>query len=352
MTGNIEVSWFGALCDDDYEQLGVVRDDLLSSWEHCADIVGRVDEQVLRMARQKGPGNFAAYQTLKEQELADEALANARFDKLLAQEEVWIRKGVEARRTRNEGRVRRLQDLRRERLPGGRGSLMARVAFPLPDRDFDTTEVAVPWHVLREAGIEVVFPEGQTCCGAPARYGGAYEVAANNAVDNLDALLGAGPDDVVLLHDGSCDPVEEALPRVLIDLRGRARGRQPWCATGGSAQRRLEFGGSHADRLGSGRHEVGRAGDHLGLEARQDRPEAAAQPVPDGGRADVAAERVRLAKEIDRISGEIGKCRGKLSNESFVAKAPPAVVAQETQRLSDFEQTLQKLKDQLQRLPA
>ena len=44
MTGTIEVSWFGALCDDDYEQLGVVRDDLLSSWEHCADIVGRVDE--------------------------------------------------------------------------------------------------------------------------------------------------------------------------------------------------------------------------------------------------------------------------------------------------------------------
>ena len=44
MTGNIEVSWFGALCDDDYEQLGVVRHDLLSSWEHCADIVGRVDE--------------------------------------------------------------------------------------------------------------------------------------------------------------------------------------------------------------------------------------------------------------------------------------------------------------------
>jgi len=44
VTGTIEVSWFGALCDDDYDQLGVVRDDLLSSWEHCADIVGRVDE--------------------------------------------------------------------------------------------------------------------------------------------------------------------------------------------------------------------------------------------------------------------------------------------------------------------
>ena len=42
-------------------------------------------------------------------------MTNAKFDKLLAQEEVWIRKGVEARRTRNEGRVRRLERLRRER---------------------------------------------------------------------------------------------------------------------------------------------------------------------------------------------------------------------------------------------
>lgn len=67
---------------------------------------------------------------------------------------------------------------------------------------------------------------------------------------------------------------------------------------------------------------------------------------------DVAAERVRLSKEIERISAEIGKCRGKLSNESFVAKAPPAVVAQETQRLSEFEQTLVKLQDQMQRLSA
>ncbi len=61
------------------------------------------------------PGNFAAYQKIKERMLADEAVVNARFDKVLAQEEVWIRKGVEARRTRNEGRVRRLESLRLER---------------------------------------------------------------------------------------------------------------------------------------------------------------------------------------------------------------------------------------------
>jgi iron-sulfur cluster protein len=43
--------------------------------------------------------------------------------------------------------------------------------------------------VLNKAGIEVVFPEGQTCCGAPARYSGAYEVAAQNGADNIRALL-------------------------------------------------------------------------------------------------------------------------------------------------------------------
>lgn len=60
-------------------------------------------------------GNFAKWQQHKEAWLNAEQLANARFDKLLAQEEVWIRKGIEARRTRNEGRVRRLEQLRRER---------------------------------------------------------------------------------------------------------------------------------------------------------------------------------------------------------------------------------------------
>lgn len=60
-------------------------------------------------------GNFARYQELKERQLADEAKTNSEFDKFLAQEEVWIRKGIEARRTRNEGRVRRLQELRETR---------------------------------------------------------------------------------------------------------------------------------------------------------------------------------------------------------------------------------------------
>ena len=61
------------------------------------------------------PGNFAAYQTRKAELLDIEETENAKFDKLLAQEEVWIRKGVKARRCRDEGRVRRLEQMRLER---------------------------------------------------------------------------------------------------------------------------------------------------------------------------------------------------------------------------------------------
>ncbi|MDR4126564.1 ATP-binding cassette domain-containing protein [Yanghanlia caeni] len=61
------------------------------------------------------PGNFSQWQARKADMLEAEQQQQARFDKFLAQEEAWIRKGVEARRTRNEGRVRRLEQLRRER---------------------------------------------------------------------------------------------------------------------------------------------------------------------------------------------------------------------------------------------
>jgi ATP-binding cassette subfamily F protein uup len=58
------------------------------------------------------PGNFTAYQVRKAEQLENEEVENAKFDKFLAQEEIWIRKGVQARRTRDEGRVRRLEALR------------------------------------------------------------------------------------------------------------------------------------------------------------------------------------------------------------------------------------------------
>jgi len=65
---------------------------------------------------------------------------------------------------------------------------------------------------------------------------------------------------------------------------------------------------------------------------------------------DVAAESARLAKEIARLQGEIVKAEAKLGNESFVARAPAAVVAQERARVADFQQALQRMQGQLSRL--
>ena len=70
-----------------------------------------LDRAVLRSY----PGNFSTYERVKEEQLAAEALASARADKLLAQEEVWVRKGVEARRTRSVARIERLRVLRAQR---------------------------------------------------------------------------------------------------------------------------------------------------------------------------------------------------------------------------------------------
>ncbi len=79
--------------------------------DRVATRIVELDRGVLRSY----PGNFAAYEARKSDELAAEEIASRRFDKFWAQEEVWIRKGVEARRTRNEGRVKRLERLRLER---------------------------------------------------------------------------------------------------------------------------------------------------------------------------------------------------------------------------------------------
>ena len=86
---------------------------------HDRAFLDRVATRIVELDRgrlRSYPGNFAAYENRKEDELAAENQASRKFDKFWAQEEVWIRKGVEARRTRNEGRVRRLERLRSERV--------------------------------------------------------------------------------------------------------------------------------------------------------------------------------------------------------------------------------------------
>ncbi|MCO5100961.1 MAG: ATP-binding cassette domain-containing protein [Burkholderiaceae bacterium] len=108
----------------DIDSIGWLEE-LLAAWRgalvvvtHDRRFLDRVATRVVELDRARlrsYPGSFADYQRRKSDELAAEAIADAKFDRLLAQEEAWIRKGVEARRTRDEGRVRRLEQLRRER---------------------------------------------------------------------------------------------------------------------------------------------------------------------------------------------------------------------------------------------
>ena len=85
---------------------------------HDRAFLDRIATRIVELDRGKlrpYPGNYAQYQIQKEEQLAQEAVIQAKADKLLAQEEVWIRKGVEARRTRSQSRITRLQNLRSER---------------------------------------------------------------------------------------------------------------------------------------------------------------------------------------------------------------------------------------------
>jgi len=104
---------------------------------HDRSFLDRVSTRIVELDRgvlRSYPGNFTRYQQQKEDQLAQEAVVNAKADKLLAQEEVWVRKGVEARRTRAQGRIVRLQRLRASRSARREtlGSVKLDVATGLP----------------------------------------------------------------------------------------------------------------------------------------------------------------------------------------------------------------------------
>jgi ATP-binding cassette subfamily F protein uup len=85
---------------------------------HDRSFLDRVATRIVELDRGQllsYPGNFATYQRDKEAQQAQEAVINAKADKLLAQEEIWVRKGVEARRTRSQSRIGRLEALRATR---------------------------------------------------------------------------------------------------------------------------------------------------------------------------------------------------------------------------------------------
>jgi ATP-binding cassette subfamily F protein uup len=104
---------------------------------HDRTFLDRVATRIVELDRgqlRSYPGNFTQYQIQKEEQLAQEAVISAKADKLLAQEEVWIRRGVEARRTRAQGRITRLEKLRQRRAARREalGSVRLDVASGLP----------------------------------------------------------------------------------------------------------------------------------------------------------------------------------------------------------------------------
>ena len=127
---------------------------------HDRRFLDRVATRIVELDRGRllsYPGNFTAYEQRKAEQLAVEAVENRKFDKLLAQEEAWIRKGVEARRTRNEGRVRRLEALRLER--AARRDRVGRVELAVSSGDRSGKLVAELENVSKSYGDKRVVDD-------------------------------------------------------------------------------------------------------------------------------------------------------------------------------------------------
>jgi len=127
---------------------------------HDRSFLDNVATRIVELDRGKlmsYPGNFAAYLTQKEEQLAQEAVINAKADKLLAQEEVWIRKGVEARRTRATARINRLQELRANR--EARRDVVGSVNMDVNSGDKSGKLVSEMVHVSKTFGDRVIVKD-------------------------------------------------------------------------------------------------------------------------------------------------------------------------------------------------
>lgn len=124
---------------------------------HDRSFLDNISTRIIELDRGKilsFPGNFSTYQARKAELLANEEVENAKFDKFLAQEEVWIRKGVQARRTRDEGRVRRLEALRLER--GARRDRQGQVKLEVSSGERSGKIVAEMENVNKAFGDKVI----------------------------------------------------------------------------------------------------------------------------------------------------------------------------------------------------
>lgn len=124
---------------------------------HDRSFLDNVATRIVELDRGKltsYPGNFTTYQTRKAEQLENEEVENAKFDKFLAQEEIWIRKGVKARRVRDEGRVKRLEQLRLAR--SARRELQGQVKLDVTTGERSGKIVAELGNVSKSFGEKVI----------------------------------------------------------------------------------------------------------------------------------------------------------------------------------------------------
>ncbi|OSI15332.1 ATP-binding cassette domain-containing protein [Neisseria dumasiana] len=124
--------------------------------DNIANRIVELDRGILRSY----PGSFSKYSEKKAEELAVEAEHNRLFDKFHAQEEAWIRKGIEARRTRNEGRVKRLEELRKQR--AARRERQGQVNFKLDAGEKSGKIIAELEHASFQYGDKIIMDKFST----------------------------------------------------------------------------------------------------------------------------------------------------------------------------------------------
>jgi len=194
------------------------------------------------------PGNFSAYQKQKAEALETEAVHQRKFDKVLAQEEVWIRKGIEARRTRNEGRVRRLEALRLER--AARRERVGKVALGLAEGERSGRLVADLEEVGKSYGDKQVVKKF-SCRLLRGDKVGLIGPNGSGKTTLLKLILGEIPPDSGKVHRGT------KLSVAYFDQFREALDEE---ATLGDT---ISRGGDHVEVNGVKKHVIGYLGDFL-----------------------------------------------------------------------------------------
>ncbi len=194
------------------------------------------------------PGNFGAYQQKKAETLETEAVHQRKFDKVLAQEEVWIRKGIEARRTRNEGRVRRLEALRLER--AARRERVGKVGLELAEGERSGRLVADLEGVGKKYGDKQVV-KNFSCRILRGDKVGLIGPNGSGKTTLLKLILGEIPPDSGKVHRGT------KLSVAYFDQFREALDEE---ATLGET---ISRGGDHVEVNGVKKHVIGYLGDFL-----------------------------------------------------------------------------------------